>query len=147
MSIRSIGGEVFLHFNTIGHNLFREFETFRGGNNNNLLLGNNNDNNPLSPLRFKEKLEGWFNLSLRENLRGLDSNITALVNTLTGINLEVNHIKRESNHIKLIEFREMEAEDFNKWLERYNRIIEANKWSEYRRFQIIKRYLIRVIIR
>jgi len=41
--------------------------------------------------------------------------------------LEVNHIKRESNHIKLIEFREMEAEDFNKWLERYNRIIEANK--------------------
>jgi len=57
-----------------------------------------------------------------------------LVNVLTGANLGVNHIERELNHVKLTEFGGTEVEDPNEWLEHYNRIAEANKWSEHRRF-------------
>ncbi len=130
-------GRHFSHFRTIGANLFREFGTF-GNNNNNPLSENNNNNNlslPLLPLSgFEEGLKGDFNLPSRENAKGLDSNVTALVNTSTGVNLGINYVERESNHVKPMEFEGTEAEDPNEWLECYNRIAEANKWSEYRRF-------------
>ncbi len=124
------------------------FGTF-GGNNNNLLSENNNSNNlpPLPPSGFRGELEGGFNLPSGRNARGLNLNVVALVNVLTGVNLGMNYIKRESNHVKLTEFRRMEAEDSNEWLERYNKIAEANKWMEHRRFQIIGEYLIRVAVR
>jgi len=41
----------------------------------------------------------------------------------------------------------MKTEDPNEWLEWYNKIAEANKWSEHRRFQIIEGYLVRAIAR
>ncbi len=56
-------------------------------------------------------------------------------------------MERESNHVKLIEFEGTEAEDPNEWLEWYNRIAKANKWSEYRRFQIIGGYLVEAAAR
>ena len=58
------------------------------------------------------------------------------------VNLEINHVERESNHVKPTEFGGTEVEDPNEWLERYNRIAEANKWSEHRKFQIIGGYLV-----
>ena len=58
-----------------------------------------------------------------------------------------NNIKKESNHVKLTEFKKTEVEDPNEWLEQYNRIAEANKWSEHRRFQIIGGYFIRAVAR
>ena len=66
---------------------------------------------------------------------------------MTGANLRINHIEKKSNHIKLTEFKDTEAEDPNEWLERYNRIIEANRWSEHRRFQIIGKYFIKAAAR
>jgi len=118
----------FLHFEIIEANPFGEFRAFEN-NNNNPSPGNNNNNNllPLPLSGFEKGLEGDFNLPLERNARGLDLNITALVNALTGANLGINHVERESNHVKPIEFRRTEAEDPNKWLERYNRIVEANK--------------------
>ncbi len=142
------GGGYFLHFGTVGANPIRGFEAF--GNNNNLPSENNNNNNPLPPLPpsgFGEGLGGGFNPPPGENAGGLDSNVAALVNTLTEANLGVNHVERESNHVKLTEFRGTEVEDPNEWLEYYNRIAEANKWSEYRRFQIIGGYLVRAVAR
>jgi len=47
---------------------------------------------------------------------GLDPNVAALVNALTGANLEINYVERESNHVKPTEFGETEAEDPNEWL-------------------------------
>jgi len=122
------GGGHFSHFGIVGANPFRGFGAFGGGNNN-PPPGNNNNNNPplLPPPGFGKGLEGGFNLPSEENAGGLDPNIAALVNTLTEANLEINHAKRESNHVKLTEFGETEAEDPNEWLERYNRIAEANK--------------------
>ncbi len=81
----------FLHFGTIGVNLMGGFGTFRN-NNNNLPLGNNNNNNPLplSPSGFGGGLGGGFNLPPEENAGGLDSNVAALVNALTGANLGIN---------------------------------------------------------
>ena len=76
---------------------------------------------------FGGGLGGGFNPPPGENAGGLDPNVAALVNTLTEANLRINHVERESNHVKLTEFRETEAEDPNKWLERYNRIAEVNK--------------------
>ncbi len=144
------GGGHFLHFRTIGANPYGGFGIF-GNNNNNLPLGNDNNNNsPLPPLPssgFGEDLGGGFNPSSGENAGGLDPNVAALVNTLTGANLGINHVERESNHVKLTEFGETEAEDPNEWLECYNRIAEANKWSEHRRFQIIGGYLMRAAAR
>ncbi len=106
----------FPHYGTVGVNPFGGFETF-GNNNNNPPLGNNNNNNPpLLPLPlsgFREGLGGSFNLPLGENARGLDLNVTALVNALTGANLEINHIERESNYVKLTEFGGTEVEDSN----------------------------------
>jgi len=96
--------------------LFKGFRTF-GRNNNNPSLGNNNNNNLLSLLSlsvFGGGLEGGFNSSPGGNLKGLDPNITVLVNILAEINLGINYIKRELNHIKLTEFEEIEAEDLNK---------------------------------
>ena len=126
----------FSYFEMIEANLIRGFRTFRN-NNNNLLSGNNNNNNPppppLLPPKFEGGLGGGFNL-LGENARGLDPNVAALVNALTEANLGINYVKKESNHIKLTEFGGTEVEDSNEWLEHYNRIAEANKWSEYRRF-------------
>src|SRR6266498_3263478 len=139
--------EYFPHFRTVGANLIGEFGTF-GNNNNNPSPENNNNNNPspLPPLPspgFGGGLGGGFNPSLG----GLDSNVAALINALTGANLGVNNVERESNHVKLTEFGGTEAEDPNEWLERYNRIAEANKWSEHRRFQIIGGYLVGVAAR
>ncbi len=132
------GGEHFSHFEIIGANLLGGFGTF----------GNNNNNNPsplpsLLPLSgFGRGLGGGFNLPSGGNARGLDPNVAVLVNALAGANLRINYVKRELNHVKPIEFRGIEVEDPNKWLERYNRIAEANKWSEYRRFQIIEGYFV-----
>ena len=137
------GREYFSHFGTIEANPFGEFEAF-GGNNNNPPLENNNNNNPLSlPLPgFGKGLEGGFNPLSGGNAEGLDLNIAVLVNALTEANLEINHTERESNYVKLTEFEGIEVEDPNKWLEHYNRIAEANKWSEHKRFQIIEGYLV-----
>jgi len=132
------GGGHFSHFGIIEVNLFRGFEAF-GNNNNNPPSGNNNNNNPpllpsLSLSGFGGGLGGGFNLSPGGNTGGLNLNVVVLVNALIGANLEINHIERESNHIKPMEFRRTETEDPNEWLECYNRIAEANKWSEHRRF-------------
>ncbi len=80
-------GEHFSHFGTIRANLFRRFGAF----------GENNG----------------FNLPLRGNAKGLDPNVTVLVNALTGANLGINYVKRESNHVKTTEFGRIEAEDPN----------------------------------
>ncbi len=145
------GGGYFPYFRTVGANPIRGFEAF-GNNNNNPPSGNNNNNNPLPlpslPLSgFEEGLGGGFNPPLGRNARRLDPNIAALVNALTGANLGINYVERESNHVKLTEFEGIEAEDPNEWLERYNRIAEANKWSKHRRFQIIGGYLVGVAAR
>ncbi len=134
----NIGGGYFPHFGIVGANLIGGFGTF-GNNNNNLPLGNNNNNNPslLPPLPlpgFGGGLGGGFNPLPGGGAGGLDPNVVALVNALTGANLEVNHVERESNYVKLTEFGGTEAEDPNEWLECYNRIAEANKWSEHKRF-------------
>ncbi len=102
----------------ISANPFRGFGTFEGSNNNNNLPSENNNNNNPPPLPgFGGELEEEFNLSLGENVKGLDPNMIALVNALTGANLEINYAERESNHVKLTEFRGMEAENSNEWLE------------------------------
>ncbi len=145
----NIGEGYFPHFGTVGANLVGGFRAF-GNNNNNLPSGNNNNNNPPPPLPssgFGEGLGGGFNPPPGGNAGGLDPNVAVLVNTLTGANLGINHVDRESNHVKPTEFRETEAEDPNKWLKCYNRIAEANKWSEHRRFQIIGGYLVRAAAR
>ena len=146
----NIGGGHFPHFGIVGANPFRGFGAFRN-NNNNLPPENNNNNNPplsLLPLsEFGKGLGGGFNLSPEGNAGGLDSNVAVLVNVLTGVNLGINHVEREANHVKPTEFGGTEVEDPNEWLECYNRIAEANKWSEYRRFQIIKGYLMGVAVR
>ncbi len=105
----------FSHFGTIGAYLFRGFEAFRRGNNNSPLRNNNNNNLPSLPSPgFGGGLEGDFNSPPEGNAKGLDPNITALVNTLTGANLEINQVERESNHVKLTEFEGTEVEDPNK---------------------------------
>src|SRR6266542_6383987 len=109
------GGGYFPHFGTVGANPIRGFGAF-GNNNNNLPLGNNNNNNPppLLPLPlpgFGGELGGGFNPPPGENAGGLDLNVAALVNALTGANLGVNHVERESNYVKPIEFEGTEAED------------------------------------
>src|SRR6266498_4942485 len=116
------GGGYFPHFGTVGANLIGGFGAFRNNNNNNPPLGNNNNNNPppslpslppLPPSGFEGGLGGDFNPPLGGNARGLDPNVAALVNALTGANLGVNHVERESNHVKPTEFRGTEAEDLN----------------------------------
>ncbi len=110
ISIRNTREGHFLYFDTIGVNSFEGFRIFEEKNNNNLLLKKNNNN--LLPLpEFEGELKGKLNLlSSRENLRGLDPNIVALINALIGANLGINHIERESNHVKLI--------DLEKWKQR-----------------------------
>ncbi len=142
----NIGRGYFSHFSTVGVNLLEGFRAF-GNNNNNLPSGNNNNNNlpllpPLPSSGFGGGLGGGFNPPSGENAEGLDPNVAALVNALIGANLGVNYAERESNYVKLTEFERTEAEDPNEWLEQYNRIAEANKWSELRRFQIIGGYLV-----
>jgi|SRR6266542_6749371 len=121
-SIGNIGGGYFSYFGTIGVNPIRRFGTFRENNNN-----NNNSLSSLLLLGFGEDLREGFNLPSEGNVGELNPNIAVLVNALTGANFEINHIKKESNHVKLTEFERIEVEDSNKWLERYNRIVEANK--------------------
>src|SRR6266498_2493774 len=113
------GGGYFPHFGTVEANLIRGFRTFGNNNNNNPSSENNNNNNsPSLPLSGLEGgLGGGFNLPSGGNAGGLDSNVAALVNALTGANLGINHVDRELNHIKLTEFRETEAKDPNEWLE------------------------------
>ena len=144
----STGGEHFSYFGTIGAGSVEGFGAF-GNNNNNPPSGGNNNNPPslsllppLPLLRFGRDLGGGFNPPSGGNAGGLDPNVVALVNALTGANLGTNHVERESNHVKLTEFGRIEVEDSNEWLECYNRIAEANKWSEHRRFQIIGDYLV-----
>ncbi len=145
-------GGHFSHFETIRANPLGGFGTF-GNNNNNPPSENNNNNNPspllppLPLLGFGGGLGGGFNLSSGGNARRLDPNVVVLINALTEVNLGVNHVERESNHVKLTEFGGTEAEDPNEWLECYNRIVEANKWSELRRFQIIEGYLMEAAAR
>ncbi len=67
-------------------------------------------------LGFRKELGGGFNPPPEGNAEGLDSNVIALINVLTGANLRINHVKRELNHVKLIEFRRTKAEDPNEWL-------------------------------
>ena len=109
------GGGYFSHFGIIGANPFKGF----GEGNNNPPLENNNNNNPslLPPLGFEGGLGEDFNPPLGGNIGGLDLNVAALVNALTGANLGINHTERKSNHVKPTEFRETEAEDSNEWLE------------------------------
>ena len=117
-NVNTEGGH-FLHFGTIGTNLFEGFGAFRN-NNNNPLPGNNNNNNPspsLPPLGFGGGLGGGFNPPSGGNARGLDLKVVALVNTLTGANLRINYVKRESNHVKLTEFKGTEVKDSNELLE------------------------------
>src|SRR6266498_3545473 len=71
------------------------------------------------------------------NPGGLDPNVAALVNALTGMNIGGGYAPREGSFVKPGEFGGTETEDPNEWLERFNRIAEANMWTEYRRFQII----------
>src|SRR6266542_4260497 len=140
-------GGYFPHFGTVGANPIGGFGVF-GNNNNNPPPGNNNNLLLLLPLSgFGRGLEGGFNPSPGGNAGGLNLNVAALINALTGANLRINQVERESNHIKLTEFGGTEAEDPNEWLERYNRIAEVNKWSKHRRFQIIGGYLMGVIAR
>src|SRR6266540_2217171 len=110
------GGGHFSHFRIIRANLFRGFGIL-GNNNNNPSSRNNNNNNPsslpLPPSGFRKGLGGGFNPPPGENAEGLDPNVAALVNALTGANLGINYIKRESNHVKPTEFRGIEAEDPN----------------------------------
>ncbi|SRR6266540_679286 len=113
-------GRHFSHFGIVGVNLFGGFGAF--GNNNNPLSGNNNNNNPplpspLPPLGFGRGLGEGFNSPSGGNAEGLDPNIAALVNALTGANLGINYVEKESNHVKLTEFEGTEAEDSNEWLE------------------------------
>src|SRR6266542_6770421 len=96
------GGGYFPHFGTVGANLIRGFGAF-GSNNTNPPLGSNNNNlspppplPPLPPPGFGGGLGGGFNSPPEGNARGLDPNVAALVNALTGANLEVNHIEGES---------------------------------------------------
>jgi len=67
----------------------------------------------LSSLGFRRD----FNPPPGENARGIDPNVTALVNILAGVNLRINHRERESNYVKSTEFRGTEVEDPNEWLE------------------------------
>ncbi len=104
------------------------------------MIGNNNFNNPLPslpPANLFGNIRG-FNLLLNNNnnlpSEGLDPNVTALVNTLTGMNLIRGYYLKEESFIKLIKFGETEIKDLNEWLERFNRIAKANQWTEYRRF-------------
>src|SRR6266498_2391322 len=111
------GERYFPHFGTVGANLIGGFGAF-GNNNNNPPPGNNNNNNPplLLPLP-PPGFGGGFNPPPEGNAGGLDSNVAALVNALTGANLGINHVDRESNHVKPTEFGGTEAEDPNEWLE------------------------------
>src|SRR6266498_1972237 len=111
----NIGGGHFPHFGTVEANLVRGYGAF--GNNNNNPPSENNNNNPPLPLPpllppgFGGGLGGGFNSPPEGNAGGLDPNVVALVNALTGANLGVNHVERESNHVKPTEFGGTEAED------------------------------------
>jgi len=125
----NIRGGHFSHYGTIGANPVRGFGTFRNTNNN-PPLGNNNNNNPpplLPSLGFGGELGRGFNPLPEGNVGGLDPNVVVLVNALARTNLGINHVERESNYIKPTEFGGTEVENPNEWLERYNKIAEANK--------------------
>ncbi len=66
------------------------------------------------------------------NPGGLDPNVAALVNALTGMNIRGEYASKEGSFVKPGEFGGTEIEDPNEWLERFNRIAEANMWIEYR---------------
>ncbi len=85
---------------------------------------------------------GGGNLRNINNPGGLDPNVAALVNALTGMNIGGGYASREGSFVKSGEFGETETENPNEWLERFNRIAEANMWTEYRHFQIIGGYLV-----
>src|SRR6266498_2305230 len=74
-------GGYFPHFGTVGANPVGGFGAF-GNNNNNPPLGNNNNNNP--PPLPPPGLGGGFNPPPGGNAGGLDPNVAALVNALTG---------------------------------------------------------------
>src|SRR6266540_6949799 len=100
-------GGYFSHFGTVGANPIRGFGAF-GSNNTNPPPGSNNNNpppppplSPLPPPGFGGGLGGGFNLPPGENVRGLDPNVTALINALAGANLGVNYVDRKSNYVKL----------------------------------------------
>ena len=89
---------------------------------NNLPAGNNNFNNLLpllSSVNLFDNIEGFNPLPNNNNnssSKGLNSNVAALVNALTGINLIGEYYPREESFIKPTEFGGTEIEDSNKWL-------------------------------
>ncbi len=97
------------------------------GEGESLSARNSNFNNPLSVNPF-ENLGGGNPLPNNNNLPpgGLDLNVAALVNALTGMNLTGGYYLRKGSFIKLTKFGETEIEDPNEWLERFNRIAEVN---------------------
>src|SRR6266498_3903821 len=103
-SIGNTGEGHFSHFGMIGTNSFGGFGTFRKNNNNPSSENNNNNPSLLLPPRFGEGLEEGFNPPPEGNTGGLDPNVAALVNALTGANLSINYVEKELNHIKPIEF-------------------------------------------
>src|SRR6266540_3467475 len=64
--------------------------------------------------------EGGGNPANINNPGGLDPNVAALVNALTGMNIGGGYTPREGNFVKPGEFGGTETEDPNEWLERFN---------------------------
>ena len=129
-----------------------EQQLFRNLKGNNPSLVENNNFNNLSPPLLINLFSniGGFNLLSNNNnssLKGLDLNITVLVNALTEMNLMEEHYLKEGSFIKSIKFKRTEIENLNEQLERFNKIVEVNQWTEYRRFQIIEEYLVRIAAR
>ena len=80
---------------------------------NNSLLGNNNSNNlsPINTFRLEERFNPLSNNNNNLSSKGLDSNVVALVNTLTEINLIKGYFLKEESFIKLTEFARTKNED------------------------------------
>ncbi len=128
---------------TGGFNFFNNLYGNMGGFNppHSQRFGFNNTQNP--PPGFGGGFgEGFGGGNLGGNPGGLDPNVAALVNALTGMNIRGGYASREGSFVKPGEFGGTETEDPNEWLERFNRIVKANMWTEYRRFQIIGGYLV-----
>ncbi len=85
--------------------------------NNPSLVENNNFNNLSPPLLINLFSNiGGFNLLSNNNnssLKGLDLNITVLVNALTEMNLMEEHYLKEGSFIKSIKFKRTEIENLN----------------------------------
>ncbi len=101
---------------------------FRGGFGGGNLEGSPGGGNPGGPPGGGNPggLPGGRGNPENNNPEGLDPNVIALVNALTGMNIGGEYAFREGSFIKPAEFEGTEMEDLNEWLERFNRIAEAN---------------------